>query len=110
MEYLFVEMKPFTDAVIRHGLEDDVRRLEDHLRRNPTAGTLDPGACGLRKIRMGDEARGRGKRSGARVHYLYIPHRQTIYFFSVYLKSEQKTLTPEQKKMLCAVIRGLNAR
>lgn len=104
MELVFVELAPFTRKVVKLGLEEDLRTLEDHLRRNPTAGTLDPGTCGLRKIRMSNAARGRGKRGGARVHYLYVPHRDTIYFFNVYSKDEQSTLAPEHKKMLCALI------
>lgn len=110
MECIFVEMKPFTDKVARLRLEDDLRRLQDHLRRNPAAGALDPGACGLRKVRMGDAGRGRGKRSGFRVHYLHVSHRQTIYLFSLYSKDEQDALTPEQKKMLCALILRMTIR
>lgn len=59
---------------------------------------------------MRDRSRGQGKRFGARVHYLYLPHRETIYFLSVYAKDEQDALTPDQKKRLCAVIRLLDVR
>ena len=79
------------------------------LARSPTAGVLDPGTCGLRKVRIGDRSRGQGKSYGARVHYLFVPHRQTIYLLNVYTKDEQDTLTPEQKKQLCAKIRPLKA-
>lgn len=104
MEFLFVEIQPFTRKVVQMGLEDDLRALQGELRRDPTAGTLDPGTCGLRKIRMADSARQRGKRSGSRVHYLYVPHRDTIYLVNVYSKDDQSTLTPQQKKSLCAWI------
>lgn len=103
MELLFVEVQPVTRK-IEWGLEDEFRRLQDRLRNNPTAGALDPGTCGLRKIRMADFARQRGKSSGPRVHYLYVPHRSTIYIVSIYSKDEQSTLTPQQKKSLCAWI------
>lgn len=104
MEFLFVEILPFTRKVVKMGLEDDLRRLHDELKRNPTAGTLDPGTCGLRKVRMADAGHQRGKRSGARVHYLYVPHRDTSYLVNVYSKDQQNTLTPQQKKTLCAWI------
>lgn len=103
MEYCFVELDPFTRKVVRLGLEDDLRVLEDHLRQNPTAGVVDPGTCGVRKIRMATASRGRGKRFGARVHYFHVQRRRVIYFFNLYLKEEQSTLTPEQKRMLCAL-------
>jgi hypothetical protein len=102
MECLFIEIEPFTRKVVKLGLEDDLRALQDLLRRNPAAGTRDPGTCGLRKVRMADSARRRGKSSGARVHYLYVPHRRTIYLVHLYVKADQGTLTPEQKRILCA--------
>jgi hypothetical protein len=46
---------------------------------------------------------GRGKSSGARVHYLYLPSDKVIYLIFVYLKGEQATLTAEQKKQLRSV-------
>ncbi len=104
MECTFVEMKPFTRKLASQALDSDLRGLQDHLRRNPAAGALDPGACGLRKVRMANAGRGKGKRSGFRVHYLHVAHRQTIYLFNLYSKDEQDALTPEQKKLLCALI------
>src|SRR5688572_21439826 len=99
MEYRFVELTAFTRKVVQLDLEDDLRALEDQLRANPTAGAIDPGTCGLRKVRMAVVKRGRGKRFGARVHYLYDASHRIIFFFSLYLKEEQSALTPAQKKM-----------
>ena len=56
---------------------------------------------------LSDAGRGQGKRSGARVHYYYVPHRRTVYLMYVYLKHEQQALTPEQKRKLCALLRRL---
>ncbi len=39
-------------------------------------------------------------RGGARVHYLWLPHRGLIYLMYVYGKNEAGGLTPEQKKQL----------
>jgi hypothetical protein len=63
-------------------------------------GSLDAGTGGLRKVRMADPGRGKGKRSGARVHYLYVPHRQRVYLVYVYSKDEDDVLSPEQKRRL----------
>jgi hypothetical protein len=109
MRCMFVELPEFTRRVVRFGLEDDLRRLQDQLQSNPGAGDLDPGTCGLRKVRMADAAHRRGKRSGARVHYFYYPRRQIIYFMWIYTKAEQGTLSPDQKRMLCSWVRGLDA-
>lgn len=105
MEFVFVEVDLFTRKFGALGLEDeDLRKLQTELLRNPAAGAVDPGTCGLRKIRMPDPARRQGKRFGARVHYLLVPHRSTIYLVNVYPKAGQDALTAEQKKALCRLI------
>jgi hypothetical protein len=109
MEFIFIESGEFTRRITKLKLEDELRELQFMLLNNPKAGDLDPGACGLRKVRMRDRRRGQGKSFGARVHYLYLPHRSTIYLLNVYPKDEQDALTPEQKKLLCARIRELKA-
>jgi hypothetical protein len=53
---MFVEMEVFTRRAIDLGLEDGLGTLQDRLRRDPRAGDVDPGTCGLRKIRMMDAA------------------------------------------------------
>lgn len=46
--------------------------LQLELIENPAAGDVEPGTGGLRKIRLAAPARGKGKRGGARVHYLWL--------------------------------------
>lgn len=53
---------------------------------------------------MADATRGKGKRGGARVHHLWVPHRRLIYLVFVYSKDEAATLGREQKKALRAVV------
>jgi hypothetical protein len=86
------------------GLEESLRGLQLELLENPEAGDVEPGTAGLRKIRLGDPTRGKGKRGGARVHYLWLPSRDLIYLMYVYGKNEASGLTPEQKKQLRDVV------
>ena len=65
---------------------------------------MDPGTGGLRKVRMADERRGKGKRSGARVHYLWIPNRSLVYLLHVYTKDQDTKLSAGQKRLLKAVV------
>lgn len=96
----FVESSSFTRAIVRLGLEDDLRLLQWSLRRRPDAGAIEPGTGGLRKIRIGFRGQAIGKRGGARIHYLYVAQRDVIYLLSVYRKSEQSTLTAAEKRIL----------
>lgn len=103
----FVETDLFTRRVVRLNLEEALRRLQVELAVNPEAGDLDPGTGGLRKVRVADPARGRGKRGGARVHYLWLPHQSLIYLVYVYTKDEADTLSAGQKKAVRAVVESI---
>lgn len=92
---------------MKFGLEPELRELQDEIKRNPKAGDVDASACGLRKIRMRDRTRGQGKRSGARIHYLFAPHRETIYLVFIYRKDVQNLLTAEQRDALCRWVRAM---
>jgi hypothetical protein len=96
----FVETDLFTKRVIALGLEESLRMLQEELLANPEAGDVEPGTGGLRKIRVRDPARGKGKRGGARVHYLWLKHRDLIYLIFVYGKNESEKLTAGQKRQL----------
>ena len=103
MQLAFVETTAFTRRVTQHGLEEDLRELQQELLRSPEKGALDPGTGGLRKVRVRVRSTSKGKRSGARVHYLYLSSDRMIYLIFVYLKGEQATLTPGQKKQLRSI-------
>lgn len=109
MGVTFVETHVFTRRILRLGLDDALQRLQVELSRNPDAGDLEPGTGGLRKVRMPDPARGKGKRGGARVHYLPAPHRQIIYLVFVYSKDESDTLTADQKRLVRAMAEQIKA-
>ena len=105
---VFVETAVFTKRIVRLGLEGALRRLQLELLENPIAGDLEPRTGGLRKVRMADPARGKGKRGGARVHYLWLPHKDVIYLLFAYSKDEANTLSEEQKKALREVVESIN--
>lgn len=109
MKYMFVEAREFTRTMVKLGLESELPGLQSALLQNPRAGVLEPGTCGLRKIRIGDAGRSQGKRFGARVHYAFVPRDQAIYFINAYRKSDQQGLTPAEKKALCTILRAWGA-
>ena len=59
-----------------------------------------PGCGGLRKIRVADPSRGKGKRGGIRVIYLHVTDADVIFLMDIYGKDEQAELTADQKKAL----------
>ena len=108
MNRTFIEVPMFTKKWHELGLTDDnLRDLENVLLKNPKDGDAIQGTGGLRKIRIPMENKGKAKRGGARVIYVDIELKETIYFINVYTKYEKDDLTEEEKKAFRAVVRIL---
>ena len=105
MKRTFIEVPTFTKRWHELGLTDEaLRELENVLLDNPKAGDAIQHTGGLRKIRVSLESKGKGKRGGARVLYVDVEVKETIYFINVYAKNEQEDLTPDECKAFRAVI------
>ena len=108
MRRTFIEVPIFTRKWYELGLTDeDLRQLQNILLDNPKQGVLIQGTGGLRKIRVGLESHGTGKRGGARVIYVDAEVKETIYFINVYSKREQTDLTPDEKRTLKEIVKIL---
>jgi hypothetical protein len=79
------------------------------LMRYPEAGALIPGTGGLRKLRFGDERRGKGKRGGLRVIYYWWDSGSQFWLFTIYDiydKDEMSDLTKAQRETLRQMIKS----
>ena len=77
---------------------DGIDALAVHLISHPDAGDVIPGSGGVRKLRWA--AKGKGKRSGARIIYLYVVIAARIYLIRCYAKNVKADLSPDEKKEL----------
>lgn len=108
MNRTFIEVPQFTKKWQMLGLtDDDLRTLQKELLNNPKAGDAIKGTGGIRKIRIPMENKGKGKSGGARVIYIDIELKETIYFVNVYTKDEKDDLTEDEKKAFKAVVKIL---
>ena len=67
---------------------------------NPDAGDLIPGSGGVRKMRVADASRSKGKRGGYRVLYFDLPDLQLTYLLMIYGKGEKDNLTSDELKQI----------
>ena len=84
---------------------DGIEALAEH----PDTGDVIPGCGGLRKLRWA--AKGKGKRGGARIIYLYVVVDARVYLLSCYSKNVKTDLTADEKKDLAKIanyLRGVN--
>lgn len=108
MTRTFIETPMFTAKWQDLGLtDDDLRELQKTLLKNSKSGDTISHTGGLRKIRIPMENKGEGKRSGARVIYVDVDIKESIYLINVYAKNEKADLTPDEKRALKAVVKIL---
>ena len=87
---------------------EGIEAVATHLIAHPNAGDVIPGAGASRKLRWA--AKGKGKRGGARIIYLYVVIAARIYLLRCYSKNVKTDLTVDEKKALrhiAAHLKGL---
>ena len=105
MRLTFIQLPVFVTKWSRLKLTDeDLQALEAVLLENPHAGDVIPGTGGLRKVRFAPPKWHTGKRGALRVVYAFIAAGEAVYFFTVYGKSQQADLLPDEKKVFREVL------
>src|SRR5206468_317185 len=84
---------------------DGIEALAVYLIDHPDAGNVMPGSGGVRKLRWG--AKGKGKRGGARIIYLYVVIAACVYLIRCYAKNVKTDLTTNEKKQLRQIAANL---
>lgn len=100
MKKTFVETREFTEWIKEYLSDESLSDFQRELLNDPDTGSVMPGCGGLRKMRVADPRRGKGKRGGARVIYLHVAEADVIFLMDIYGKDEQADLTADQKKVL----------
>ena len=86
-----------------------IRSIQDAILENNSIGNTIAGTGGIRKFRMPDISRGKGKRGGLRIIYLDLPEREITYLLYLYGKDEADDLSNDEKKVfknLVIIIKG----
>ena len=104
MKAVFIESSEFTEWVAEFLPDDAYAALQQELMDQPDKGDVMPGCGGLRKVRTADPKRGKGKRGGARVIYLYVPETEWFFMLDIYGKDEKDDLTAAEKRTLSQLV------
>jgi hypothetical protein len=106
----FIELAPFTrrlELLAKERADDVLLQIQSDLLANPKTGKVVEGTAGVRKARVANPARGKGKRGGFRYLYFYIEQEGQIFLLMIFSKDEQDDLTREQKKELAKAVQKL---
>lgn len=104
MKAVFIESSEFMEWVAEFLPDDAYSALQQELMDQPDKGDVMPGCGGLRKVRTADPKRGKGKRGGARVIYLYVPESKWFHMLDIYGKDEKDDLSSAEKKVLAQLV------
>lgn len=99
----FIETRVFTKRIVDAITDADYRKIQEALLRRPTHGDLIRGTGGVRKLRWGDDHR--GKRGAFRLIYYWHSGREVFVMLFLYAKNDQNDLSPEQRHALAKVVR-----
>lgn len=103
----FVETSIFEQLIDQ---END-KELENTVKRDvleePSRGDIISGTGGVRKFRISDKSRGKGKRGGFRVLYLDLPKHERTYLLLIYNKDQLDNISSDQKKALKKIVEGV---
>ncbi len=106
MKRIFIQLASFAREVDQLGIRELIENLESEILKNLECGDLVPGTPGVRKMRLADSSRGKGKRGGFRVIYIDLPQVEKVYLLLLYAKGEKLDLSGDEKES----IRGLVAK
>jgi len=106
MRRTFVETGSFQREVDKEG-PGTLRLIQAELLKNPEAGRVLQGTGGLRKVRIADPSRDKGKRGGYRVIYLDLARVERTYLLALYDKDEKDDISPDEKRVLRALVAEL---
>ncbi|HQC99302.1 MAG TPA: type II toxin-antitoxin system RelE/ParE family toxin [Aquabacterium sp.] len=111
MKATFVELPAFERHRADYLDDDAFRNLQRFMMKSPEAGDVIEGTGGLRKLRHGDQRRGKGKRGGLRVIYYWWDGHAQFWLFTLYDKDEMADLSAKEKRVLKDLLKAeLEAR
>jgi hypothetical protein len=100
---VFIKSKVFTRRLyeLANDSADTVlAEIQSSLLENPVRGDMVKGLGGVRKARVSNPARGKGRRGGFRYMYLYLERREHVHLLFLFDKDEQEDLNPAQRTFL----------
>ncbi len=100
----FVETDVFRKRLDDLESMDVLFAIQADLLANPERGQVIRGTNGLRKARVGDPKRRKGKSGGFRYLYLSLEHIGIVYLVYLFPKSEKANLSDADKKELSTLV------
>jgi mRNA-degrading endonuclease RelE of RelBE toxin-antitoxin system len=109
MRRIFFQTRLFSKKLDDRGGDELLQMIEAEVLKNPEVGAVVPGTGGVRKLRVEDPARQKGKRGGFRVLYLDLPDQGETFLITFYGKDEADDLSAEGKRLVAQIVTAIKA-
>jgi len=107
MKRLFVESSGFKAAIDKLNQRGLLETIQSEILANPECGDVVQGSGGIRKVRIANPARGKGKRGGFRVLFLDLPDREHTHLIWIYGKEVAEDIGPDEKKIFRQLVKSI---
>jgi len=97
MNGIFIELPSFEKYRDMYFNDTDFLELQSFLLKNPLAGKVVPDTGGIRKLRVGDARRNKGKQGGIRIMYYWYVDKSAFLLLTIYDKDEKDDLTKPER-------------
>lgn len=107
---VFVESKAFTRRLhdlAGNSADSVLSAIQKALLDDPVRGDLLKSLGGIRKARVSNPERGKGKRGGFRYMYLYLERKNRIHLLFLLDKGEQEDLNTAQRAFLRQLVQSI---
>jgi hypothetical protein len=104
---VFVESREFSQRLQQlagNAASEILSQIQQDLLANPERGNIVQGLAGIRKARVSNPTRGKGKRGGFRYFFLYLERRHHIHLLFLLDKDEEEDLSVPERKVLRALV------
>jgi len=109
MRRIFFQTRIFSKKLDSRGGDHLLIRIEEEILKNQEVGAIVAGTGGVRKLRIEDPDRQKGKRGGYRVLYLDLPDCQETFLITFYGKDEADDLTSKGKALIAQIVAAIKA-
>ncbi|WP_127716056.1 type II toxin-antitoxin system RelE/ParE family toxin [Halobacteriovorax sp. HLS] len=103
----FVETDIFKALLDQEGDKGLEATIKNNILEDPSRGDVIAGTGGVRKFRVSDKSRRKGKRGGFRILYVDLPKCKITYLLFLYNKDELENISSHQKKALRKIVEGV---
>jgi mRNA-degrading endonuclease RelE of RelBE toxin-antitoxin system len=99
---IFIETTAFTKLLSGYLTDDEHQALQSYLMQKPDAGSIVKGSGGVRKVRWGQD--GKGKSGGVRIIYYWKKPDHEVWMLTIYSKTERSTIPGHILKQIAEAI------